>query len=161
MERACSPTPARASSSGAALRRCVLAAAALLGQLLLPESALAAPRQAQPASADAAAAQALFDEARELMAQGQPRDACPKFEEGQRLDPALGTQLNLANCYERLGKLASAYTWFSRVAAGARAAGQGQRAEVAQARADALRPKLTKLVIVVPAGGELRVEHDG
>lgn len=127
-------------------------------------TAFAQPRQAPASSAaEVAAAQALFEQGRELMDKGMAEEACPKFEESQRLEPATGTELNLARCYERIGRLASAYALFTKVAATARSAGQKQREEVARERAEALRSKLTKLTIVVPAGneGKLRVERDG
>src|SRR6476620_2846381 len=66
-----------------------------------------------------AAAQALFDSARTLMAQGNFNDACPKLEESQRLDPGVGTQFNLAVCYEAIGRNASAWSLFLEVAASA------------------------------------------
>src|SRR6185295_2178843 len=123
----------------------------------------ATPEAQRSTPAQAAAAQALFEQGRALMAQGHAADACGKFEESQRLDPALGTQFNLANCYEQLGKLASAYALFTQVAATAHATGQQQREAVARARAEAVKPKLTKLTIVVPTAGshKLRVERDG
>jgi hypothetical protein len=136
----------------------------LIVALAAASSAAAASPEAQHASpADVAAAQALFEQGRVLMARERAEDACPKFEESQRLDPALGTEFNLANCYEKLGKLASAYALFTEVAATARATGQQQREEVARKRAEAVKPKLTKLVIVTPAGstGKLRIERDG
>jgi len=61
-------------------------------------------------SADVAAAQALFERGRALMAQRRVAQACPLFEESQRLDAGIGTQYNLANCYEAMGRFASAYT---------------------------------------------------
>jgi len=136
----------------------------LIVALAASRSIAAAPSEAQHASpADVAAAQALFEQGRVLMARQRPEEACPKFEESQRLDPALGTEFNLASCYEKLGKLASAYALFTEVAAAARSTGQQQREEVARQRAEAVKPKLTKLVIVAPAGstGKLRIERDG
>jgi hypothetical protein len=101
-------------------------------------------------SEDQAAAQALFDDAKELVKSGKAAEACPKFEESQRLDPGLGTQLNLADCYERIGRTASAWTIYVEVAPAARREGQDARAEHAVTRAAALKPLLAKLTIVVP-----------
>src|ERR1044071_5690414 len=102
----------------------------LIVALAAGRSAAAARGEAQPASPpDVAAAQALFEQGRALMARERPEDACPKFEESQRLDPALGTEFNLASCYEKLGKLASAYALFTEVAATAHSTGQRQREE--------------------------------
>ena len=50
--------------------------------------------------ADRAAAQALFEQGRDLMARDRAEEACPRFEESQRLDSGLGTQFHLATCYE-------------------------------------------------------------
>src|SRR5688572_7702878 len=89
-----------------------------------------------------AAAQALFEQAKALVAQGKVEQACPKFEESQRLDPGVGTQFNLADCYERTGRLASAYTTFMDVAAATRQLGQVDREVVARERASAIKPRL-------------------
>ena len=63
-------------------------------------------------SSDPAAADALFQKGREAAEKGDWAGACPKFAESQRLDPAPGTLLNLADCEEHLGQLASAYEHF-------------------------------------------------
>lgn len=99
---------------------------------------------------DQAAAQALFDDAKELVKSGRAAEACPKFEESQRLDPGLGTQINLADCYERIGRTASAWTIYVEVAPAARRQGQDARADHAAARAAALKPLLSRLTIIVP-----------
>jgi len=137
-------------------------ALALLSILALPTGALAEAKD-KPHAADTTAAQTLFDQGRALMKQGRPREACPKFQESQRLEPGLGTQYNLADCLEQLGKLASAHVLFTQVADAARATGQEQRERVARARAEAVEPRLTKLAILVPEGsdGELKIERDG
>jgi hypothetical protein len=51
-----------------------------------------------------AAAEALFNQGRDLMTAGKFTEACPKFEASQQLDPGLGTMLNLAECYEKTGR---------------------------------------------------------
>jgi hypothetical protein len=114
-------------------------------------------------TADRAAAQALFDQGRELMEQGKPAEACPRFEESQRLDSGLGTQYHLADCYEAVGRLASAHTLFLEVAAQAQALGQTKREEVARQRAKSIAPKLPKLSIEVPpiSTERLVIERDG
>jgi hypothetical protein len=123
----------------------------------------ARPVHAQSA-ANSAAAQGLFDQGKALMAQGNARDACPKFEESQRLDPGSGTLVNLALCYERTGRIASAWTTYRDAAAAARASGNVERERGARERAEALAPKVAKLVLEVPASARvegLAVLRDG
>src|SRR5678816_498104 len=72
---------------------------------------------------DPAGAQALFDQARELTRQGRFAEACPKLQESNRLDPGIGTQFHLADCYEQSGRIASAWAAFLEVASQARATG--------------------------------------
>jgi serine/threonine-protein kinase len=98
----------------------------------------------------AAAAQALFDEARKLMAQGAHAEACPKLEESQRLDPGVGTQLNLAACYEAIGRTASAWSLFLEAAALANRTAERQREQIARERAAQLERRLSKLRVIVP-----------
>jgi hypothetical protein len=58
---------------------------------------------------DAAAAEQLFVSARAAMEKGDFNTACERFAESQRLDPAAGTLINLADCLDRQGKIASAW----------------------------------------------------
>lgn len=142
---------------------------------------IAQPAMASPATASAAAntagerdkdttspqeraaAQALFDEGRELMQNGHAREACPRFEESDRLEPGLGTRFHLAACYEALGKLASAHALFLDVAAEAKSRAQGERERLARQRAESIEPRLSRLTIEVPfaSASELRIERDG
>jgi len=87
---------------------------------------VAAPSLAQSA-ADKATAETLFDEGRRLLVQNKLPEACSKFAESQRLDPAIGTQLNLGDCYERTGRLASAWAQFREASAAARLAKDAKR----------------------------------
>jgi hypothetical protein len=113
---------------------------------------------------DAARAEALFEEGRRLMASRDFTAACPKFAESQSLEPAPGTALNLATCYERAGKLASAWAAFRTAQAAAQTAKQAARARAAEKKADALEPKLSRLIISVgPAArvSGLEIRCDG
>lgn len=98
---------------------------------------------------DKAAAEALFDEGKRLVDAGKFADACPKFEESQRLDAGLGTMLYLADCYEKAGRTASAWATFREAAAVARSSGQADREQIARGRAEALEPKLHRLALRV------------
>lgn len=100
----------------------------------------------------AAAAEVLFREGIELRRAGQTSEACEKFEESQRLDPAAGTLLNLGDCREAEGKLASAWALFEEAR---KAAVSDVVREEAAARALAVRERLSFLRIEVkePAPG--------
>jgi serine/threonine-protein kinase len=110
----------------------------------------AAPARAQSAD-DKAAAEALFDDGKKLFLAKKYAEACPKLESSQKLDPGIGTLLYLADCYEGLGRVASAWATFRDAAAQAKAAGQGERDRVARQRASQLEPKLYRLTLDVTA----------
>ena len=115
--------------------------------------ALAAGRahaQAQEGNSSALAEQ-LFNQGRDLVKANQWAEACPKFEASLRYDPVLGTRLNLATCYEHIGKLASAWGLYRESIELAKKAGDTKRAEYAQKQAAALEPRLPKLAISAPA----------
>ena len=111
--------------------------------------------------ADKVAAEALFSQGRQLMAEGNFDEACSKFEASQRLDPAVGTMLNLASCYEKAGRTASAWAQYRESSAAARAAGSSQREQFARERADALEPSLSRLRISTWKGQQVQVTRDG
>ncbi len=96
------------------------------------------------------------------MADGRHAEACVKFEESQRLRSGIGTQFNLAECYEQTGRVASAWSLYLRVAAETKSLGQPEREEVARTRAAALEARLARLTIKVtaPVAG-LELELDG
>ena len=90
-------------------------------------------------STDKVSAEALFDEGRKLMAAGKFADACPKFEASQELDPGVGTMLNLADCYEKTGRTASAWAEFRETVSAAHNAGSRDREDIARGRGE--RPR--------------------
>lgn len=139
----------RALSSGALLTTAAL--------LLLPGAA-----RAEASSAQRAAAEALFQQATQLMDGQQYAEACEKFAASQELDPALGTLLYLADCYERAGRTASAWALFRQAAELSKRAGQADRERIAAERAVSLDARLSRLELRVPAshrvtGFELRL----
>lgn len=113
---------------------------------------------------DKAAADVLFQEGRTLVKAGKFAEACPKFEASFKLDPKGGTRLNLADCYEKTGRTASAWALFREAASLARKAGESEREDFAMGRAATLEPKLARIVVTVSKGGELpglEIKNDG
>src|SRR5689334_7903140 len=143
------------------MRRSVVRMMIAVGLALAP-MASAATAHAAPTQRERIAARALFDAGRKLMARKNYADACPKFEESQKLDPGVGTQFNLADCLEHLGKTASAWVNFVDVMNTAKEAGQTARENAARARANALEPKVAKLTIIaVDPAGQMEIKRDG
>src|ERR1700733_5702276 len=87
-------------------------------------------------------AEALFEEGRKLVADGNFADACPKFADSQRLDPSPATLLNLASCYEKQGRSASAWVTYREAASAANAASRPDYVVAAQRHAEALAAHL-------------------
>jgi hypothetical protein len=120
--------------------------------------------QADVSQEDKAAARALFDEARALAAESRYAEACPRFEESYRLDPGIGTQYNLAACYEQTGRTASAWSLFLQVASAAAGTSQTEREVLARQRAAALEPGLLRILLDVPRQSRvpgLLIRRDG
>ena len=119
--------------------------------------------QAQSDAGPRTLAVQLFDEAEALLLKDRVAEACPKYAESYRLDPQLGVLTYLAECYEKNGQLASAWSTFRDAEDLARRRGDA-RAEPARQRAAALEPKLSYVVIQVPEGVRapgLEVLRDG
>jgi hypothetical protein len=136
-------------------RRMRRRAAAFAVPVLLAAFAMPASARADATPQDQAVAQSLYDEGRTLMTAKNFAQACPKLEEAQRLDPSPATEFHLADCYEQVGRTASAWGAFLEVASTSKLAGRPEREKVARDRADALAPKMTRLAINVPAGTQV------
>jgi hypothetical protein len=109
--------------------------------LLLANATAAAGEPARnPASADD-----LFRQGRTLAIAQDYLHACPKFAESLRLDPAAGTLLNLADCEEQIGHLASAWEHFKEL--GDQLPRTDERKDIALERARNVERRLPHLVI--------------
>ncbi|MGE5183642.1 MAG: hypothetical protein ACM31C_16335 [Acidobacteriota bacterium] len=106
---------------------------------------------AVPARAQSVEAESLFREGRKLLQDGKIREACEKLDASERLEPSVGTELNLADCRELNDQLATAWATFRKAAANAKREGNDSKREAeARRRASALEPRLSYLTIVVP-----------
>jgi hypothetical protein len=99
----------------------------------------------------------LFRQAKELMDEGRFAEACPKLDRSRTLDPQVGTTLNLALCYERLGKTASSWAMWLDGAAEAAAKGQRERETLARNRAGQLEARLLRITIFVAPQADLEM----
>jgi hypothetical protein len=97
------------------------------------------------------AAQALYDEARKLVDAGNFEAACPKFKASYELDPGGGTLLNLADCYEKQGKLALAWSTFKEALVAAQRDGRTERIDFANQHLGKLEGRLAHLSVNVAA----------
>ncbi len=110
------------------------------------------------ARAQEAAADALFDSARTAMAKGDFDRACEQFRASDKLDPAPGTELNLADCEEKRGRLASAWELFRTVEE--KLNPSDERLPVAHGRAHALEARVPRVTLTLgpnaPSGSTVR-----
>jgi serine/threonine-protein kinase len=133
--------------------------AAILGACVLTGAGLRASAAAaqEPGTLDRQTlAESLFDEGRRLVVAGRFAEGCEKFVTSERLDHAVGTLLNLADCYERAGKLASAWTTYRLAAASAAEASQPERENVARQREADLVTRLPRMRVRVPLPARTR-----
>jgi hypothetical protein len=129
---------------------------ALLAIFASPARALAGPEEGLRA-------ESLFRSGKEAYQRGDYGTACPRLAESQRLEPAGGTLLALALCYEAWGKNATAWALFQQAEAVARTQGRSDRVAIARERARALEPGLSFVTVklAVDAAPNVEVALDG
>lgn len=111
------------------------------------------PAAAQSKSAEA---EQLFRDGKRLMGEGKFAEACVAFASSQELDPTVSTLVNLADCREKNGQLASAWGAFLEVERKTR--GDAKKAglhKIAKDRAAKLEPRLSYLTVSVPAESQV------
>ncbi len=120
--------------------------------------ALLASGHAFAGPAEAARAEKLFQDALYLMDGGSVAPACLKLVESQRLVPAVGTLLALADCHAKEGKTATAWGEFTELA---QTTSAPEFVAEAQRRADELYPKLSYVSVRATGAAEgLEVRFD-
>lgn len=108
-----------------------------------------------------AAAEALFNQGKELFDAEKYEEACQKFQASQDLDPAVGTLLYLGDCNEKRGKVATAWGAFQQAISLAEQL-DDKRLEIAKVRATALEPRVSQIKVNVPIPVDgLVVRQDG
>jgi hypothetical protein len=132
--------------------------------LLAAASLLVSPvLHAEPPS-DQRRAESLFRAGKASMEAEDFHAACPQLAESEALDPQPGTLLNLATCYEGLGRTASAWSTWLQAADAAAAKGESEREAFARYRASQLEPRLLRVTVTVadqPARERIGVTLDG
>jgi hypothetical protein len=140
------------ASTMLAPRECAVALSAV-GLFHAPLAAAETPKAGE------AEAERFFTEGRRLMEAKKFVEACDAFDHSFKIDAALGTLLNLADCLEQTGRFASAWSAFNDAVAWAHRTGEAKREQVARERATALEPKIAHLKI--SAGPGVEVLRDG
>ena len=113
---------------------------------------------------DRATAQRLFEEGQTLFKAGNIAEACAKFDGAAAMVNTPGVRLNLARCWEKLGRTASAWTRYDEALAAAERVGDRAAATAARQGRTALEPRLTKLVISFTdpsTSGGVEITRDG
>lgn len=124
---------------------------AVVMSIAVGAAALLSPSPAWAQKRDPTTATELFTRGRAAAKKGDFATACPLLEESNRLDPKVGTQLNLADCLEKQKRIASALEiWHAAVQLAEST--HDPRAAEAKRRAAALEPRVPRLTITTAAG---------
>jgi hypothetical protein len=137
-----------------------LAAMRRTGTLVLCFLLVALCARAETAG-DKVAAEALLTDGRRLMQVGQYARACEKLEASVRMASSVDAILELSDCYEKVGRLASAWASYCAAASAARAAKDTAQEETAREKAAKLEQKLTKITLAAPPGKGVTIVMNG
>jgi len=107
-----------------------------------------------PPSPERLRADKLFEDGRRYLAAKEYALACTAFEQSQQADPAIGTMLNIALCYETWGKPTAAYRWYVEAEKLAKEKGD-DREKGARGKVDELAPKVPHLIVTIPADADV------
>lgn len=99
-----------------------------------------------------------FDEGKAAMKANDLGRACPLLEKSFTLEPALGTLLNLATCFEQQGKMASAWVRFNEATSWAQRTREAKREAFASERATALKPRVSWLSLASTSAAQVKVD---
>jgi tetratricopeptide (TPR) repeat protein len=107
-----------------------------------------------PPSPEKLRADKLFEDGRRYLAAKEYALACTAFEQSQAADPAIGTQLNIALCYEEWGKPTAAYRAYLEAERLAKDK-KDDRERGARLKVDQLAPKVPHLQVEIPADADV------
>jgi tetratricopeptide (TPR) repeat protein len=94
-------------------------------------------------------ADSLFKQGKKLMGEKKYEQACDSFEQSQKLDPGIGTELNIARCYEEWGKTAHASAAYKSALKMAKDANDS-RADKIDGLINQLEPSVPHLTMHIP-----------
>jgi hypothetical protein len=103
--------------------------------------------------AQSAEAEALFNDADKLMAEGNIAGACEAFEASNRIEPRAGTLIRLGECRELNHQLASAWSAYKDALTRVR---DPRKRDLARAKVAVIEPRLSYLTVLV--SDEARVD---
>jgi hypothetical protein len=134
------------------IAKCTTIAAVLRTCCFVVTLAASAIAHAQPISSppNIQEAERLFEEGRTLGKEKRWAEACERFERSYRIDPSIGTTLNLADCHEHLGHAREAWRLFDEAATKSESTAETKRTLFARERAAAAAAKLGTVIVRVP-----------
>jgi hypothetical protein len=119
------------------------------------------PARARGDEAGRARAEALFDQARDLMGSGLFGEACPKLAEAMAIAPSGRAKLALAMCHEGEGVLATALVEFRAALAQATADARADRVALAEAHLRGIEARVSRVSLAAAETPGLVVTVDG